>query len=171
MVRENQVPASAPEKTLTTMRHKLVPRPDGVTLYRDTNAWCPFCERVWLALLEMGIDYDTVLIDLSLKPVWYEDAVPTSQTPSAVVGGEIVWESLDILLKIEDEGFAERSLLPADPADRERIIAEVRAFDSPDGPGVGGAGYTYMRGAPFGQSLDTPPSEAELSELRATFES
>ena len=23
-------------------------------LYRDTNAWCPFCERVWLALEYKG---------------------------------------------------------------------------------------------------------------------
>ena len=37
VVREDQVPASAPGRTLATVRHGLVPRPEGVTLYRDTN--------------------------------------------------------------------------------------------------------------------------------------
>jgi glutathione S-transferase len=31
---------------------------------------CPYCERVWLALEEKGIDYDAVLIDLYAKPDW-----------------------------------------------------------------------------------------------------
>ena len=25
-------------------------RAPALTLYRDTNGWCPFCERVWVAL-------------------------------------------------------------------------------------------------------------------------
>jgi hypothetical protein len=26
-----------------------------LTLYRDTNGWCPFCERVWIGLEKKGI--------------------------------------------------------------------------------------------------------------------
>jgi hypothetical protein len=29
-----------------------------LTFYRDTNGWCPFCERVWIALDKKGIAYD-----------------------------------------------------------------------------------------------------------------
>ncbi|KAH8069298.1 glutathione transferase [Aureococcus anophagefferens] len=30
-------------------------RAPALTLYRDTNGWCPFCERVWVALEKKGI--------------------------------------------------------------------------------------------------------------------
>ena len=32
--------------------------PPALTLYRDTNGWCPFCERVWLSLLAKGVPFD-----------------------------------------------------------------------------------------------------------------
>lgn len=38
---------------------------------RDTNGWCPYCERVWIALEEKGLKYDTLLIDLYNKPDWW----------------------------------------------------------------------------------------------------
>jgi hypothetical protein len=40
--------------------------------FRDTNGWCPYCARVWLALEEKGIEYDSVLIDLYAKPDWWD---------------------------------------------------------------------------------------------------
>ena len=42
------------------------PDPSGgrrPTLYRERHGWCPYSERVWLALEAKGIDYDTVYID------------------------------------------------------------------------------------------------------------
>jgi glutathione S-transferase len=48
--------------------HKSSNKP--VVFFRDTNGWCPFCARVWLALEEKGVDYDCVLIDLYAKPEW-----------------------------------------------------------------------------------------------------
>ena len=82
-----------------------------------------------------------------------------------------MWESLDILLAVEERGIAKRSLLPADADERERVVAEVRSFDGEEGLGLGAAGYTYMRGAPFGESLDgPPPTAAKLDELRAVFD-
>ena len=47
-------------------------------LRRDTNSWCPFCERVLCALVEKGIDFETVFIDLGNKPDWYLEMVPTA---------------------------------------------------------------------------------------------
>ena len=49
------------------------------------------------ALEEKNLPYDSVLIDLRKKPLWYKDIVPTELTPAAVVNGELVYESLDIL--------------------------------------------------------------------------
>jgi hypothetical protein len=54
------------------------PQAPLVTLYRDTNGWCPFCERVWLQLQAKGIPYEEVLINLRDKPQWYKDMVPTT---------------------------------------------------------------------------------------------
>ena len=42
-----------------------------LTLYRDTNYWCPFCERVELGLRLKSVPYETVLINLKSKPEWY----------------------------------------------------------------------------------------------------
>ena len=36
---------------------------DIVVLFRERNGWCPYSERVWLALEHKGIAYETVLID------------------------------------------------------------------------------------------------------------
>jgi hypothetical protein len=132
MLRPAQKPASAPEPTLPTIRHGLAPRA-GVTFYRDGNAWCPFCERVWLQLLENGEEYGTVIVDIGAKkPPWYTDAVPTGQTPSAVVDGTVIWESLDIMVALEErKDTGARLLLPAEPDERARVVAELRAFDDP----------------------------------------
>ncbi len=38
---------------------------DGIrpTLYRERHGWCPYSERVWLALEAKGVEYDTIYID------------------------------------------------------------------------------------------------------------
>ena len=86
-----------------------------LTLYRDTNGWCPFCERVWIALEKKGIAYEEKLIDLQDKPDWYKDIVPTTLVPAIEFhderysaaepgSGRLVWESKDILEAL-DESF------------------------------------------------------------------
>jgi glutathione S-transferase len=101
-----------------------------LTLYRDTNGWCPFCERVWIALEKKGIPYDEKLVDLQNKPQWYKDIVPTTLVPAIEWhdeswdaekpgSGKLVWESKDVLEAI-DEKFA---TMPLRSADEE--VAEV----------------------------------------------
>eukprot|EP00419_Tripos_fusus_P032066 CAMPEP_0172770282 /NCGR_PEP_ID=MMETSP1074-20121228/188274_1 /TAXON_ID=2916 /ORGANISM="Ceratium fusus, Strain PA161109" /LENGTH=402 /DNA_ID=CAMNT_0013606015 /DNA_START=207 /DNA_END=1418 /DNA_ORIENTATION=- len=95
----------------------------ALTLYRDTNGWCPFCERVWLGLHKKGIPYNEVLINLYDKPQWYKDMVPTTLVPAVkfAESGEIVWESEEILRQL-DARFPEAPPLYADP---ERVKAAV----------------------------------------------
>ena len=62
-------PGTAPHPTLPTQLAVSSTKP--VVLYRDTNAWCPFCERIWLALLHKGIPFDVIFIDLRNKPDWF----------------------------------------------------------------------------------------------------
>lgn len=91
-----------------------------VTLYRDTNGWCPFCERVWLALRIKGIPYQETLISLQNKPEWYKQLVPTTLVPAVLFHSDketndnemkedkvnermLVWESNDILKALDDK--------------------------------------------------------------------
>jgi glutathione S-transferase len=94
-----------------------------VTLYRDTNGWCPFCERVWLALRVKNVPYTETLISLQNKPQWYKDLVPTTLVPAVLFYGgdssnerKIVWESNEILKEL-DRSFPDtpRLMLDDDP--------------------------------------------------------
>lgn len=112
-------PRTAPTRVLPTEESTTTDKP--VLLYRDTNAWCPFCERVclasssessihasvhywlstfqvWLALEEKNIPYDTVLINLQDKPEWFTKMIPTQLVPAAKINGKLVYESYDIMM-------------------------------------------------------------------------
>jgi len=122
--------AAAAPPTWEQLATRVAPdsRPEPLlTLFRDTNGWCPFCERVWIALREKGIPYDEVLINLYDKPQWYKDMVPTSLVPAVkfASSGEVVWESEAILRRLDSE-FPESRPLFAEPA-RVEAAAELPA--------------------------------------------
>ncbi|KAL7545985.1 hypothetical protein ACHAWF_009332 [Thalassiosira exigua] len=111
------------------------PKPPLVTLYRDTNGWCPFCERVWLVLRAKGIPYEEQLVSLQNKPDWYKALVPTTLVPAVLFhepvdeGGDdtkknerrIVWESEDILKALEEE-FPESPRMVHDTPEYEAAV-------------------------------------------------
>jgi len=140
-----QVPSSSTDPSLPTSRNSAA-TDKRVLLYRDTNAWCPFCERVWLALLEKDIPFDTVFIDLRNKPQWYLDMVPSKLVPAVRIDGELVVESRDILLAIE-AAFPESTPLlpPARTSERARVEALMDLADDSE-KGVGSAGYRFLTG-------------------------
>lgn len=88
------------------------PRDSKLVFCRERNGWCPYSERVWLALEVKGVDYDTVLIDNmgGERPGWYG-----GQTPQVrFVGGDrFQGESVDLVEKIEAE-YSSTSLYPED---------------------------------------------------------
>ena len=81
--RSGQSPSTAPiPHSLNKMdREEEVP----VLLFKDTNSWCPYCERVIFALEEKEIPYQVEFIDLRSKPQWYLDLVPTGLVPAAKI--------------------------------------------------------------------------------------
>lgn len=172
-LREGMVPASAPQSITELLRHDEVAA-ESVVFYRDTNAWCPFCERVYLYLLESGIEHEQTFVDISpgKKPDWYKEVVPTGQTPSLSLGGKPVWESNDIISALEEAlhngALSGKSMLPSEPDARERVLAELKSLDDPKTSlKIGSSGYVYMRGASFGE---TPPEDgSNLPELREAF--
>ncbi len=129
-----------------------------VLLYRDTNSWCPFCERVWFALEEKQLPFETEFIDLSNKPQWYLDLVPTALVPAAKIDGNLVYESKDILLALEAR-FPEPPLLPTDPVERAVALQWVEESET---NGFKDAGYTFLR--------EAVTDASELAALQANLE-
>jgi glutathione S-transferase len=76
--------------------------PPLLTLYRDTNGWCPFCERVWLCLEVKGIPYRERLVNLQNKPDWYKELVPTSLVPAVLLHNDEIIENKNRLHKNDD---------------------------------------------------------------------
>jgi glutathione S-transferase len=153
--RPGQAPSTAP---IPSSLHKLPPdtKPQ-VLLYRDTNSWCPFCERVWFALEEKQIPFETEFIDLSNKPKWYTDLVPTTLVPAVKIEGKLVYESKDILLELE-EHFGE-TLLPENPEENALARQWVEDAETNDFRDIA---YEFLR---------QPPEDAkELANLQAEFE-
>ncbi len=154
--RPGQAPSTAP---IPSGLHKLPPDTiPPVLLYRDTNSWCPFCERVWFALEEKEIPFATEFIDLSNKPKWYTDLVPTTLVPGAKIEGELVYESKDILLALEAR-FPDPPLLPTDPAENAIAREWVEATET---NGFKDVSYKFLREA----TIDG----GELANLQAAFE-
>merc|ERR1740130_843415 len=150
-LRNGMVPSSAPQATIRLAPHGDV-APESVVFYRDTNAWCPFCERVYLYLLEADINHEQTFVDISPgnKPAWYNDIIQALE--SALDRGE----------------QSGTSLLPSAGPDRERVLAELRTLDDPEsGLKIGSAGYVYMRGGSFGE--EPPEDGSNLPALREAF--
>ena len=117
-----------------------------VTLYRDTNGWCPFCERVWLALEIKQIPYEEQLINLQDKPSWFKQMVPTGLVPAVLFHSDamaskeeeeeessdndeqekptpertLVWESLNILKALDEQFPNTPRLILDDQEDYQR---------------------------------------------------
>jgi glutathione S-transferase len=76
-----------------------------VTLYRDHHAWCPYCQKVWLWLEEKQIPYRIEKITMfcyGQKESWYKQKVPSGMLPALEIDGQLITESDDILMALED---------------------------------------------------------------------
>ena len=159
VLRPHQSPSSAPiSSNLPNLAKDQKP---PILLYRDTNSWCPFCERVWFALEELSIPFEVEFIDLSNKPKWYTDMVPTGKVPAVKIGEDIVYESKDILLTIEEK--FEPSLLPEDPEEKKVAIEQIEACENNS---LRRSGAEFLRG----KSLNKEQPDVLLSDLQAAFE-
>ncbi|WP_159785001.1 glutathione S-transferase family protein [Sodalinema gerasimenkoae] len=92
-----------------------------VTLYRDNHAWCPYCQKVWLWLEEKQIPYRIEKVTMfcyGQKERWYKQKVPSGMLPAVELKGQLITESDDILLALEEEfgplefSMRDRQVLP-----------------------------------------------------------
>jgi glutathione S-transferase len=86
-----------------------------------TSDICPFAQRTRIALIEKGLEYDSLEIeflgDSFDKPDWFLELTPTAQMPVLKYAGDVIYES-DIVNEYIDEVFPEPALMPKDPARR-----------------------------------------------------
>ena len=68
-----RLPSAAPPHLIDSALAPDKPVLDGtLTLFRERHGWCPYSERVWLALEAKNVAYDTVLIDnMGARPRWF----------------------------------------------------------------------------------------------------
>ncbi|KAG7347774.1 glutathione S-transferase [Nitzschia inconspicua] len=90
----------------------------AVTFYRDSASWCPYCQKVWLALETKEIPYRVEKINMRCygeKPSSFMRIQPGGQIPVAEINGRVYGQSNDILQALEDQfPNSKKSLLPPD---------------------------------------------------------
>jgi glutathione S-transferase len=104
-------------------------------------ARCPYCARVRMALVEKGIAYEPVVIDLSDRPAWLYEKNPLGRVPVLEEDTLVLPESV-VIMEYLEERFPEPALLPADPAQRALERLRIERFDKE----LGDDYYAYRRG-------------------------
>ena len=71
------------------------------TLFRERHGWCPYSERVWLALEHCDVAYDTIRVDNTgpgEKPPYFSGQTPQMRWPE----GKMQGESMDLVREVND---------------------------------------------------------------------
>lgn len=94
--------------------------PNRLTLV--SHDLCPYVQRAAIALLEKGVRFDRVTIDLSAKPGWFSAISPLGKVPLLRVrqpdGGEAVLFESNVICEYIEETEAGPKLHSADPLER-----------------------------------------------------
>ena len=86
-----------------------------VVFYRDTASWCPYCQKVWIALEEKQIPYRVEKINMRCygeKPLSFQQLQPSGQIPVAIIDGVTYRQSNEILSVLEESFPNHKSLTP-----------------------------------------------------------
>lgn len=94
-----------------------------------SHSLCPFVQRAAIVLLEKGVAFDRVDVDLSAKPDWFLALSPTGKVPLLRVSQEdgpdaILFESM-VICEYLEESQAGAALYPVDALSRARQRAWV----------------------------------------------
>ncbi|MBD2072045.1 glutathione S-transferase family protein [Leptolyngbya sp. FACHB-671] len=117
-------------------------------------ALCPFAHRTRLALIEKGLPFKLIEIDLRNKPENFKEISPYGKVPVLKHGKNRVWESA-IINEYLEETFPERPLLPQAPIQRAQARIWINFADTRLFATTGKVLYTHA---------SQPPTEA-LQEL------
>lgn len=93
-----------------------------MTLELYSASVCPFAHRTRLTLMEKGIDFQLIEIDLNNKPDWFSEVSPYGKVPVIKHQENRIWESA-IINEYLEEAFPEPALLPDSPS--KRALARI----------------------------------------------
>ncbi|WP_416047224.1 glutathione S-transferase family protein [Cupriavidus basilensis] len=99
------------------------------TLTLISHPLCPFVQRAAIVLLEKGVEFDRINVDLSAKPDWFLALSPTGKVPvlkvrQANVEDAILFESV-VICEYLDETQGGAAMYPADALSRARHRAWI----------------------------------------------
>eukprot|EP00929_Paragymnodinium_shiwhaense_P003423 TRINITY_DN10392_c0_g1_i1.p1 TRINITY_DN10392_c0_g1~~TRINITY_DN10392_c0_g1_i1.p1 ORF type:complete len:549 (+),score=127.96 TRINITY_DN10392_c0_g1_i1:62-1708(+) len=86
-----------------------------VKLYRDHAAWCPYCEKVQLALEEKRVPYSIEKVNMNCygdKSMSFLVKNPMGLLPAAEIDGVFITESNEILATLERDFADYKALVP-----------------------------------------------------------
>jgi len=98
---------------------------DGfVRLY--SMRFCPYVERVAIALQLKKIPFEVVNLSLQEKPEWYLAKNPLGKVPSIEHKGKILYESLVIVDYLDETFNTGKRIVPTDPYEKatQRMLVE-----------------------------------------------
>lgn len=109
-----------------------------VTLYRDTAAWCPYCQKTWMMLEEKRIPFRVEKVPMNCygsKPRSFLEINPRGLLPAMKLDGEVVTDSQRIMMTLEavfdgpehaSPGYMQLSEINADDALRSKAESLLR---------------------------------------------
>lgn len=101
---------------------------DRPTLFRERHGWCPYSERVWLALELKAIPYHTIRIENSgfgRRPSYFGGSTPQMRWDD----GRMQGESMDLVRQIQ-ERYPNHGMNLYPDRCTNQVINMSRAFDS-----------------------------------------
>jgi glutathione S-transferase len=146
-----------------------------VTYYRDTAAWCPYCQKVWILLEEKKIPYRVEKINMRSygdKPSEFLRKVPNGLLPAIELDGELQTDSLGIMLNLERTftGANHKATLPTESSPKAEVDRTNKLFRLERelfGSWCGLVFRPSMTNAPrnnFERDLDAVNAELEVTE-------
>lgn len=93
-------------------------------MYRDSAAWCPYCQKIWIQLEEKKIPYVIEKINMFCygeKPESFLKINPNGLLPVIELDGQNYAESAVIRQLIENEFPDYKPLLPKEPEKQDRV--------------------------------------------------
>ncbi|POY71993.1 hypothetical protein BMF94_5002 [Rhodotorula taiwanensis] len=136
--------------------HATGPASETVKAHSEPNSlvfhagwFCPFVQRVWLALEEKGIPYEYKEVNPYKKEAHFLKINPEGLVPALEHENKALYESL-VLLKYLDDAFPEKQLKPTDPHEAGLVRLALQQISNVVVP----AFYRYKEeGAAFVKSL------------------
>lgn len=99
-----------------------------VTIFRDSAAWCPYCQKTWLFLEEKRIPYSVQKIPLNAygdKPAWYTRKVDGGKLPAIELDGIVYVESFYIMKLLDATFDTDPKMFPSDDTTDASIVDEL----------------------------------------------